>query len=65
MKAACGIEYAEASKEVSTSEIQGVSVPFASARLLLRLKQTYREKDVEDRLFLQRLIQEQGKRGGP
>src|SRR5437667_2940224 len=39
MKAACGIEYAEASKEVSTSEIQGVSVPFASARLLLRLKQ--------------------------
>jgi len=30
----------------------------------LRLKQTRREKDAEDRLFLQRLIHEQEKREG-
>lgn len=62
MKTACGIEYAEASKDVSLTEIQTVVVPFANPRLLLRLKQTLREKDAEDRRFLQVLIQEQEKR---
>jgi len=59
MKAACGIEYAEASKEIALIDVAGVGIPFASPKLLLRLKQTLREKDAEDRLFLQRLLQEQ------
>ena len=58
MKAACGVQYAEASSHVSVMEVQGVSIPFANATLLLRLKQTLREKDAEDRFFLQRLLHE-------
>lgn len=56
MIAACGIDYAEASKSIDTAEIRGVSIPFASVHLLLRMKQTHREKDAEDRVFLQRKI---------
>jgi len=62
MKAACGVEYAEASKEIALTDVAGVAIPFANPRLLLRLKQTLREKDAEDRFFLQRLLQEQENR---
>jgi len=58
MIAACGIEYAEASQAIEIAEISGVLIPFANAPLLLRMKQTHREKDVEDRVFLQRKIAE-------
>ena len=58
MKAACGVEYAEASKEIALIDVAGVAIPFANPRLLLRLKQTLREKDAEDRFFLQRLLEE-------
>jgi hypothetical protein len=36
--------------------IDGVPIPFASPRLLLRTKQTFREKDAEDRVFLEQEI---------
>jgi hypothetical protein len=52
MLAACGIAYDEAVSEIETREIGGVSIPFASATLMLRLKQTYRDKDIADRTFL-------------
>ncbi len=52
MRSACGIEYAEACQEIEYDTIDGVSVPFPSARLLLRMKQTLREKDAIDRGFL-------------
>ena len=58
MIAAGGIQYAEASESIETAEIQGVSIPFADAHLLLRMKQTHREKDAEDRIFLYRKIAE-------
>jgi hypothetical protein len=60
MKAACGIEYAEASKSISWTTIQGVKIPFASPPLLLRTKQTYRDKDAADRAFLRDLLNQQG-----
>lgn len=50
---ACGIDYAEASAEIETVEIDGVPIPFASPRLLLRMKQTHRDKDEIDRKFLE------------
>jgi hypothetical protein len=56
MKRSCGIEYAEASREVEWIEIRGVRIPFASASLLLRMKQTHREKDALDRAFLVELL---------
>ena len=56
MLAACGIGYEECSGEIETVVVQGVSIPFASPRLLLRMKQTHREKDELDRKFLERKI---------
>jgi len=56
MKLACGIPYSEASKDAVIVTIKGVAIPFASPRMLLRLKQTYREKDALDRAFLTRLL---------
>lgn len=53
MLSACGIAYDDAVDEVESVAIQGVPIPFASARLLLRMKQTYRDKDIPDRIFLQ------------
>ena len=60
MKAACGVEYAEASHDVSWQDVSGVNIPFANPKLLLRLKQTYRDKDVADRLFLEALLKRSG-----
>ncbi len=54
MKAACGIEYVDASSSVETITIKGVPIPFANVDLLLRMKQTVRAKDVLDRQFLER-----------
>jgi hypothetical protein len=56
MKAACGIAYEEASREVDVVEIEGVPIPFANPELLLRMKETYREKDKLDRAFLADLV---------
>jgi Nucleotidyl transferase of unknown function (DUF2204) len=56
MKAACGIEYDEASRSTDTVVIEGVSIPFASARLLWRTKQTLRDKDKMDLAFLRSVL---------
>jgi hypothetical protein len=40
-------------------EVDGVRIPFASPQLLWRMKQTHREKDIPDRLFLRKLLQEE------
>ncbi len=61
MKAACGIEYEEASRDVVIHEIDGVSIPFASPRLLWRMKKpTNREKDIPDLLFLEEYFRARG-----
>jgi|UniRef100_UPI003784425F hypothetical protein len=53
MKSASGIEFAEAVKDVVTRDVQGVPIPFASPRLLWRMKKnTHREKDAADLIFL-------------
>jgi hypothetical protein len=58
MKRSCGIEYGEASQEIESLSVRGVNIPFASARLLLRTKQTHREKDALDRAFLSELLRQ-------
>ena len=61
MKSACGIEYAEAAKDVVVRELDGVAIPFASPRLLWRMKvNTHREKDRPDLYFLRQLFAENG-----
>ena len=52
MFSACGVGYAEAKGEIEVREIRGVVIPFASARLLWRMKQTVRDKDEVDRAWL-------------
>jgi len=61
LRSAGGIEYAEAAKEVVVREVDGVPIPFASPRLLWRMKiVTHREKDTDDLLFLRGWFAERG-----
>jgi hypothetical protein len=61
MKSACGIEYAEASEDVVIREVQGVPIPFASPRLLWRMKfPLQREKDMGDLVFLREYFKARG-----
>jgi len=53
MTMACGVSYKDGESEIEIHTIAGVPIPFASAKLLLRTKQTQREKDAEDRMFLE------------
>ncbi len=53
MKSAGGIDYRAALTEIVTVDVDGVSIPFASPRLLWRMKVvTGREKDAGDLIFL-------------
>jgi hypothetical protein len=61
LRSAGGIGYAEASKDVVVREVDGVPIPFASPRLLWRMKiVTRREKDTDDLLFLREWFAERG-----
>lgn len=61
MTLACGVSYQDGESEIEIHTIAGVPIPFASAKLLLRTKQTHREKDAEDRMFLEAKIAREGK----
>lgn len=61
MTLACGISYLDGESEIQIFTIDGVPIPFASAKLLLRTKQTFREKDAEDRMFLEAKIAREAK----
>ena len=56
MLSTCGISYEEAKDEIEWMEVEEVPIPFATAALLLKMKQTGREKDMLDRMFLERKI---------
>jgi hypothetical protein len=61
LRSAGGIDYAEASKDVVVREVDGVPIPFASPRLLWRMKiVTHREKDAGDLVFLRQWFAERG-----
>ena len=57
LKAACGVEYAEARELIEEVDLEGVRIPFANPELLWRTKQTVQSKDELDRLFLAQLIE--------
>ena len=58
MLSACGISYVEACGESEIVMVRGVPVPMATLKILLRMKQTHREKDVLDRKFLEQKLRE-------
>jgi hypothetical protein len=60
MKSGCGVDYAQASQDAIHREINGVRIPFASPLTLWKMKQTHRDKDIPDRLFLRQLLAAQG-----
>ena len=61
MRSAGGIDYAEAAHDVVTRDVDGVTIPFASPRLLWRMKMiTHREKDAGDLVFLRYWFAERG-----
>lgn len=61
MAAACGVKYEDAVGDMEIVPIDGVPIPIASPAALIRMKQTYREKDAIDRRFLERLLEERSK----
>lgn len=64
MAKACGVDFAEAQTEIRIVELQGVKIPFATAELMLKLKQSVREKDVMDRNYLEHLLDKKKKDSG-
>ena len=61
MSSAGGVDYQEAAKDVAFQEIDGVSIPFASPRLLWRMKAgTRRAKDEPDLIFLRHWFAQRG-----
>ncbi len=61
MTEAGGISFEEARDGIELVSLQGVSIPFAGAALMLKMKQGWREKDATDRSFLQQLIKAAGR----
>jgi hypothetical protein len=61
MGSAGGIDYAEAARDLVVREVDGVPIPFASPRLLWRMKAfTHREKDAGDLVFLREWFASRG-----
>jgi hypothetical protein len=59
MRSASGIDYDEASRDAVTHEVDGVAIPFASPRLLWKMKRsTGRDKDLPDLNFLRYLFRQ-------
>ncbi len=56
MQSASGVDYAAAQNEIVVHEVSGVQIPFASPKLLLRMKAgSVRDKDRADVGFLRRI----------
>ena len=60
MAKAGGHDYESAKDLISPVVVDGVTIPFASPILLWKTKQTFREKDQIDRLFLRKLLEDRG-----
>jgi hypothetical protein len=60
MTEACGVSFEVAKQHIETEMIDDVPIPFASAELMLMMKQGHREKDAVDRSFLENLIRHRG-----
>lgn len=53
---ACGVGYDEVVADAVTRNILGVPISFTSPKKLWLMKQTYREEDAANRLFLRQLL---------
>lgn len=63
MQSAAGIDYAHAASDVVVQDVDDVPIPFASPRLLWRMKAvTHREKDEVDLVFLRHWFAQRGEK---
>ena len=62
MGRACGLSYAEASRDAETLEREAVLIPVASPATLIRTKDTPRPQDAIDRAFLEGVLRERAAR---
>lgn len=60
MKSGCGVTYETAIKDAVWRDLAGIRIPFASKATLWKMKQTLREKDIPDRLFLRQELEREG-----
>jgi hypothetical protein len=65
MTEACGLRYDDVIEGAEWLDLEGVRIPFANPRDMLRMKQTYRYKDVLDRSYLERLLAAPGDAAPP
>lgn len=63
MGRACGLTYTDVAGDREMFEIEGVTIPVASKRTLIRTKDTIRPTDLADRQLLQSLIDEEERPG--
>lgn len=56
---ACGITYQDAAADAKVIDVEGVPVPVASKKTLIRTKETVRPSDQIDREFLASLLREE------
>lgn len=59
MGRAGGLTYDEVAADAEQVDVEGVAIPVASKRTLIRTKETVRPSDLADRQFLQRLLEEE------
>jgi hypothetical protein len=60
MTEACNVGYEEAKADVQIREVQGVSIPLANTRLMIKLKQGGRAKDQIDLQYLMQVNDQKG-----
>lgn len=60
MKSGCGVDYTQAIRDAVFHELEGIRIPFASPQTMWRMKQTVRDKDHSDRMFLRQLLEADG-----
>ena len=56
MARACGVDYTDATRDVTTLTIDGIAIPVASPATLIRTKNTVRPSDAADRRYLEELL---------
>ena len=62
MASACGVSLKEINEGIEWKEIQGVKIPVAGKKLLIRLKKTLRPSDMADISFLNQLLDAEEKK---
>ncbi|MDZ7291218.1 MAG: hypothetical protein ONB44_15530 [candidate division KSB1 bacterium] len=56
MHKACEVTYKSAESHIQYYELEGVRIPFLTPELLIQTKLSLRAKDVQDRIFLEQLL---------